>query len=141
MGSLSGVFSWTCGVPAEVWDEAELNCQGIPEGGKPVDMDRIGGLLRGLRSMQEKVLRLYFGLGCKRPHSAQEMAEEFGVSGQAIAGTIGGAQRRLAQEGLTANDLREAARRTGEASASGSPVEPNRRPSASAHRHHRSRVR
>src|ERR1017187_1462734 len=31
-GGLSYVFSWTCGVSAEVRGEAELNCQGMPEG-------------------------------------------------------------------------------------------------------------
>src|ERR1017187_4502601 len=72
-------------------------------------MDRISRLLRGLRPRQEKVLRLYFGLGCERPHSVQEMAEEFGVSVEVIAGVIGAAQRNLAQDGLTASDLRRAA--------------------------------
>src|ERR1017187_3432700 len=80
-------------------------------------MDRISRLLRGLRPLQEKVLRLYFGLGCERPHSAQEIAEECGVSAQGIAGIIGAAQRRLAQEGLTASDLREAARHATEVTA------------------------
>ena len=75
-----------------------------------MDLDRIFLLLRELRPRQEKVLRLYLGLGCERPHSAQEMAEELGVSVQVIAGIIGAAQRRLAQEGLTASDLCEAAR-------------------------------
>jgi hypothetical protein len=32
-----------------------------------MDMDRVSRLLRGLRPRQEKVLRLYFGLGCERP--------------------------------------------------------------------------
>ena len=75
-----------------------------------MDLDRISGLLRGLRPQQEKVIRLYFGLGCQRPHSAQELAEEFGVSAQVIAGILGAAQRRLAQDGLTSSQLREAAR-------------------------------
>ena len=33
---------------------------------------------------------------CRRPHSAQEMAQEFGVSERAIATLLGAAQRRLA---------------------------------------------
>ena len=104
-----------------------------------MDMDRISRLLRGLRPMQEKVLRLYFGLGCERRHSAPEMAEEFGVSAQVIAGIIGGAQRRLKQEGLTASDLREAARHASEATALRPLVEPSRcRPGP--HSHHRSRA-
>ena len=105
-----------------------------------MDMDRISGLLRGLRPLQEKVLRLYFGLGCERPHSAQEMAEEFGVSVQVIAGIIGAAQRTLAQEGLTASDLREAARHATKASAL-RPLVGQSRLSPGTHSHHRSRER
>ena len=104
-----------------------------------MDMDGISRRLRGLRPRQEKVLRLYFGLGCERPHSAQEMAEEFGVSAQVIAGIIGAAQRRLAQEGLTASDLREAARHATEATAMRPFVEPGRC-SHGTHSHHRSRA-
>jgi DNA-directed RNA polymerase sigma subunit (sigma70/sigma32) len=105
-----------------------------------VDMNRISELLRGLRPRQEKVLRLYFGLGCERSHSAPEMAEEFGVSAQVIAGIIGAAQRRLAEEGLTASDLREAARHASEATALRPLGEPSRcRPGP--HSHHRSRAR
>jgi hypothetical protein len=80
-------------------------------GAKPdrMDLQDIFGRLRKL-SPQEKVIRLYFGLGCEQPHSAREMAQEFGVSAQVIAGILGAAQRRLAREGLTPGDLREAAR-------------------------------
>ena len=109
--------------------------------GEAVDMEGISRLLRGLPPMQEKVLRLYFGLGCKRTHTAGEMAEEFGVSAQVIGGILGAGQRRLATDGLTAHDLREAARCAGEASASGSPMEPSLRLSSGTHRHHRPRVR
>ena len=105
-----------------------------------MDMDGISRLLRGLRPRQEKVLRLYFGLGCERPHSAQEMAEEFGVSAQVIGGIIGAAQRRLEQDGLTASDLRKAARPATEATASRPLVEPSRF-SPGPHSHHRSRAR
>ena len=75
-------------------------------------MDGISRLLRGLRPRQEKVLRLYFGLGCERPHSAQEMAEEFGVSVPVIAGITGAALRRLAPQGLTASAARHATEAT-----------------------------
>ena len=104
-----------------------------------MDMDGISRLLRGLRPRQEKVLRLYFGLGCERPHSAQEMAEEFGVSVPVIAGITGAALRRLAPQGLTASDLREAARHATEATAMRPFVEPNRF-SSGTHSHHRSRA-
>jgi DNA-directed RNA polymerase sigma subunit (sigma70/sigma32) len=103
-------------------------------------MDRISRLLRGLRPQQEKVLRLYFGLGCERPHSAQEMAEEFGVSAQVIAGIVGAAERKLAQDGLTASDLRKAARDATETTTSRSLGEPSRRRHGT-HPHHRSRTR
>ena len=79
-----------------------------------MDLHRLSGLLRKLSPRQEKVIRLYFGLGCARPHSAQEMAQEFGVSAHMIAGILGAAQRRLVQEGLTSSQLREAARQQAE---------------------------
>ena len=53
---------------------------------------------------------LFFGLGCQRSHSAQEVAQAFGVSVQAVTGLLGAAQRRLAQAGLTSSQLRQAAR-------------------------------
>ena len=55
------------------------------------------------------MIRLYFGLGCARSHSTQEMAEEFGMSRQALAALLGAAQRRLAREGLSPGGLRKAA--------------------------------
>jgi DNA-directed RNA polymerase sigma subunit (sigma70/sigma32) len=105
-----------------------------------VDMEGINRRLRRLPPMQEKVLRLFFGLGCERTHTAGEMAEEFGVSAQVIGGILGAGQRRLATEGLTVQDLREAARGASKASASGSALEPSRRPRSGTHWHHRSRV-
>ena len=79
-----------------------------------MDFHRLSRLWRKLSPQQEKVIRLYFGLGCERPHSAQEMAQEFGVSAPTIAGILGAAQRRLAGEGLTSSQLREAARQEAE---------------------------
>jgi DNA-directed RNA polymerase sigma subunit (sigma70/sigma32) len=72
--------------------------------GEAADMEGISRRLRGLAPMQEKVLRLYFGLGCERTHTTREMAEEWGVSAQVIAGTLGAAQRRLAAEGLSVRE-------------------------------------
>jgi hypothetical protein len=73
----------------------EPGCAKLPKDsrkrGEAVDMEGISRL-RGLPPMQEKVLRLYFGLGCKRTHTAGEMAEELGVSAQVIG--VGAGQRR-----------------------------------------------
>src|ERR1700676_1322324 len=74
-----------------------------------IDLNRVAGLLKTLNPTQEKVVRLYFGLGCQRSHSASEIAREFHVSSQVISGIIGGAERRLAQEGRTPRKLIEAA--------------------------------
>ena len=74
-----------------------------------MNRNRVSELLKILSPLQEKVVRLYFGLGCQRSHSASEIAREFHVSSQVISGIIGGAERRLAQEGLTPSKLREAA--------------------------------
>jgi DNA-directed RNA polymerase sigma subunit (sigma70/sigma32) len=75
-----------------------------------MDLKRISEILRRLPPRQEKVIRLYFGLGCQRSHSALEIAQAFAVSSQVIAGILGAAQRRLAGIGLTAIEIREAAR-------------------------------
>ena len=74
-----------------------------------MDLNHIAALLRTLSPSQEKVVRLYFGLGCQHPHSASAIAREFQVSSQVISGILGGAQRRLAQLGLTPRKLRDAA--------------------------------
>ena len=79
-----------------------------------MDLTRISEILRMLRPRQEKVIRLYFGLGCQRPHSALEIAEAFQVSSQVIAGILGAAERRLARLGLTPMQMRAAARREAE---------------------------
>jgi hypothetical protein len=87
-----------------------------------MDLQRIAALPPELSPKQEKVIRLYFGLGCQRSHSAAEVAQAFGVSAQAIAGLLGAAKRRLAQDGLTARQLREAARREANLCNSSSPL-------------------
>jgi len=79
-----------------------------------MDLTRMSEILRMLRPRQEKVIRLYFGLGCQRPHSALEIAEAFQVSFQVIAGILGAAERTLARLGLTPMQMRAAARREAE---------------------------
>ena len=81
------------------------------------------GRRRQLCPEAEKVIRMYFGLGCQRCHSAQEVAAEFGVTAQGIAALIGAAQRRLAREGVTAAQLRAAARQERQAD---TPIEVDR---------------
>ena len=74
-------------------------------------LNRISEILRMLQPRQEKVIRLYFGLGCQRSPSALEIAEAFEVSSQVIAGILGAAERRLVRLGLTPIQMRAAARR------------------------------
>ena len=103
-----------------------------------MDLQDVSGRLRKLSPQQEKVIRLYFGLGCERPHSAREMAQEFGVSAQVIAGILGAAQRRLAQEGLTSSQLREVARSEAELRHSPQPLmESMSKFRRGSHSHHR----
>ena len=90
---------------------AGVTQMGYPAIQMAVDLDRISALLREhLSPRQEKVVRLYFGLGCSTSFSATEIAREFRVSRQMISGIIGGAQTKLASVGLTPSVLREAAR-------------------------------
>ena len=79
-----------------------------------MNLAQIAGPLRKLTPRQEKVVRLYYGLGCQRPHSAAEVAQAFGLRVQAIAGILGGAQRSLAAEGLSSRQLREVNRQASE---------------------------
>src|SRR6202051_1695642 len=75
-----------------------------------VDLDRISALLREhLSPRQEKVVRLYFGLGCSKSFSATEIAREFQVSRQMVSGIGGRLQMKLEAGGLTPWVLREAA--------------------------------
>jgi hypothetical protein len=74
-----------------------------------MDLPGISGRLGKLSPQQEKVIRLYFGLGCERPHSAREIAQEFGVSAQVIAGTWRGAAT-ASTRGVNVQPLREVAR-------------------------------
>ena len=82
---------------------------GYPAIQMAMDRNHVSGLPKTLSPLQEKVIRLYLGLGCQRSHSASEIAREFHVSSQVISGIIGGAVRSLAHEGLTPSKLREAA--------------------------------
>jgi DNA-directed RNA polymerase sigma subunit (sigma70/sigma32) len=104
-----------------------------------IDLNRISEILRMLQPRQEKVIRLYFGLGCQRSHSALEIAEAFEVSSQVIAGILGTAERRLARLGLTPIQLRAAARREAELHAApGARSLPESKPKSwSGHRTHR----
>ena len=76
----------------------------------------IAELLKTLSPLQEKVVRLYFGLGCQRSHSASEIAEEFHVSPQRSGAILSGAEEKLQQLGWTGSELRQAARADGDVS-------------------------
>ena len=73
-----------------------------------LDAGRLSTLLRGLKPLQEKVVRLRYGLGCQRAHSVTEIAQALEVSGMVIAGILDEAHERLAEVGLTARQLRVA---------------------------------
>lgn len=73
-----------------------------------LDPERVAELLRTLEPLQEKVVRLSFGLGCQRSHAAAEIAHEFGVSTERISEVLSAAESKLAQAGLTREELRAA---------------------------------
>ena len=73
------------------------------------DSERLSKILRRLTPRQEKVVRLHFGLGCKRSHSVAEIAAEFGVTTALITGILEAATRRLAKAAVMIRELREAA--------------------------------
>jgi DNA-directed RNA polymerase sigma subunit (sigma70/sigma32) len=72
------------------------------------DQEHLSKILRRLTPQQEKVVRLYFGLGCKRSHSVAEIAEEFGGSSALISDILGAATKELAKAGITMEELQAA---------------------------------
>jgi len=73
-----------------------------------MDMGRLGELLRELEPLQEKTVRLRYGLGCQRPHTIEEIAGAFGISSAEVARTLDTARHRLMRLGLDAGQLRAA---------------------------------
>ena len=67
--------------------------------------NRMADFLKRLSPIQEKVVRLYYGLGCQRSHSASEIGQEFHVSAQVIGGILSGAERKLRRLGCTPSEL------------------------------------
>lgn len=70
----------------------------------------LGPRLRKLRPIEEKIVRLCYGIGCQRAHSAEEIAREFGVARELVDAIREEAERRLAQEGLFRTELQQAGR-------------------------------
>jgi DNA-directed RNA polymerase sigma subunit (sigma70/sigma32) len=62
--------------------------------------DVIGTALRKLRPIEEKIVRLSYGLGCQRAHSAEEIAKEFGVGRGLVDAILEEAEGRLAKDGV-----------------------------------------
>jgi RNA polymerase primary sigma factor len=74
-----------------------------------MDASQIAECLRGLPPLQEKVVRLRYGLGCERAHSVKAIARAFAMTPEVIGGILMEAQRRLANSGLRPDHLRAAA--------------------------------
>ena len=91
------------------------------------DASRLAEDLRSLEPMQEKVVRLHYGLGCERAHRPGEIARAMAVTPRAIRGVLQEAQQRLGQRGWTPEALRSAARLSAEQA-----LEWNRHQSAAA---------
>lgn len=75
-----------------------------------LDSAGLSKILRRLTPRQEKVVRLRFGLGCKRSHSVVEIAAEFGVSTALVTRILEAATRRLAKAGAVMRVPPESAR-------------------------------
>ncbi len=83
----------------------------LPQRARPAgEEDPLGPRLRKLRPIEEKIVRLCYGIGCQRAHSAEEIAGEFGVSRELVGAILEEAERRLVQEGLFRTELRQAGR-------------------------------
>jgi len=67
--------------------------------------DRLGTALRTLRPIEEKVVRLSYGISCERAHSAAEIATEFGVGADLVEAILEVAEQRLAERGVPPDQL------------------------------------
>lgn len=113
--NLSCVLSVTYGEARTVRDGSALHSEtGLPSVTDVVDFDRLNRLLRQLSREEEKVIRLYFGLGCQREHAAAEIADEFDVPESVIVDMVRIAQRQLARDGVTPSQLSAAAQQARE---------------------------
>jgi len=70
--------------------------------------DKLGAALRTLRPIEEKVVRLSYGIGCQRAHSAAEIAAEFGVGVDLVEAILEEAEQRLAEQGVPRRQLLQA---------------------------------
>ena len=66
--------------------------------------------LRALPPLQEKVVRLRYGLGCASAHWVRAIAHAFAMPPEVIGGILIEAESRLKGMGLQPDDLRAAAR-------------------------------
>ena len=69
---------------------------------------RLGAALRTLRPIEEKVVRLRYGIGCQRAHCATEIAAEFGVAVELVEVILEEAEQRLAEQGVSRRQLQQA---------------------------------
>ena len=69
--------------------------------------DSLGTALRTLPPIEEKVVRLSYGIGCQRAHSAAEIAAEFGVGTDLVAAILEQAEQRLAERGVPREQLQQ----------------------------------
>ena|SRR5579871_1772374 len=67
--------------------------------------DNLGTTLRTLPPIEEKVVRLSYGIGCERAHSVAEIAVEFGVGADLVAAILEQAEQRLAECGVPREQL------------------------------------
>lgn len=70
--------------------------------------DSLGTALRTLPPIEEKVVRLIYGIGCQRRHSVAEIAVEFGVATDLVAAILQEGERRLAERGVPREQLQQA---------------------------------
>jgi DNA-directed RNA polymerase specialized sigma24 family protein len=63
--------------------------------------------LRTLPPMEEKVLRLSYGIGCQRAHSTAEIAAAFGMRTDLVETILEEAEQHLAEHGVPPDRLQQ----------------------------------
>lgn len=75
-----------------------------------MEIGRLEEILRTLEPLEEKTVRLRYGIGCQRQHSVEEMAGAYQIPVGEVVCILNRARHRLMQLGLNASQLRAAAK-------------------------------
>ena len=61
--------------------------------------------LQRLRPIEEKTVRLHYGIGCRRAHAVEEIAAAFGMTEERVQRILEEAEKSLERDGISPRQL------------------------------------